>query len=149
VPEARLLLVGDGPERARLEEHAAKRLNGRARFLGSLPRERALRIVAGSAAAILSSDWENLPHSAVEALAVGTPVVATSVGGVPEVVTDGVEGLLVPPGRPDELAAAARRVLEEPGLRERLAEGARARAAELSSDAVYTRLERILEEASA
>jgi glycosyltransferase involved in cell wall biosynthesis len=149
VPEARLLLVGDGPERARLERHAAERLNGRARFLGALPRERALRIVAGSEAAILSSDWENLPHAAVEAMAVGTPVVATAVGGVPEVITDGVEGLLVPPGRPDELAAAARRLLEEPGLRERLAEGARARAAELSSEAVYTRLERILEEAAA
>ena len=148
VPEARLVLVGDGPERAELERYADERLNGRCRFLGALPRGQALRIVAGSHAAILSSAWENLPHAAVEALAVGTPVVATAVGGVPEVVSDGVEGLLVEPGRPDQLAAAARRLIEEPGLRERLAEGARARAAELSAEAVYTRLERILEEAA-
>ena len=93
---------------------------------------------------MLSSDWENLPHSAVEALSVGVPVVATAVGGVPEVVHDGENGLLVAPGRPDALAAALTRILEEPGLRERLAAGAKPSVAALSSDKVYGTLEEIL-----
>jgi glycosyltransferase involved in cell wall biosynthesis len=139
------VIVGDGPERAELERRAA---SGRVEFLGRRSRDEALAIVAGATAAVLSSDWENLPHSAVEALSLGVPVVATSVGGVPEVVRDGENGLLVRPGSPDELAAALSRVLEEPGLRERLAAGARPSVAGLSSDEVYGTLEQILEGAT-
>ena len=76
------------------------------------------------------------------------PVVATAVGGVPEVVHDGENGLLVPPGRPDELAAALRRVLEEDGLRDRLAAAAKPSVAAISSDAIYGRLEALLAEAA-
>jgi glycosyltransferase involved in cell wall biosynthesis len=61
----------------------------------------------------------------MEAFALGTPVVATAVGELPAVVDDGVDGLLVPPGRPDQLAAALRRLVEHPDLRMRLAEAAR------------------------
>jgi glycosyltransferase involved in cell wall biosynthesis len=149
VPAARLVVVGDGPERAELERHAASAANGRIEFRGALSRDEALGFVAGATAAVLSSDWENLPHAAVEALSVGVPVVATAVGGVPEVVHHGENGLLVPPGRPDELAAALTRVLEERDLRDRLAAGARPSVARLSSDEVYTRLESLLAEAAA
>ena len=97
---------------------------------------------------MLSSDYENLPHSAVEALSVGVPVVSTAVGGVPEVVTDGENGLLVAPGDPDVLAAALRRILEEPGLRDRLAAAAKPSVAALSSDVVYGKLEALLTEAA-
>ena len=61
---------------------------------------------------MLSSDWENFPHAAVEALALGTPLIATAVGGVPEIVVDGVNGLLVPPGAPAALAEAIGRFLD-------------------------------------
>ncbi len=150
VPEARLLVVGDGPERAELEARARSLgLDGRVRFAGSKPREEVLRALAGAQAAVLSSDWENFPHAAVEALAVGTPVVATSVGGVPELVRDGVNGLLVPPGAPDALAAALRRMLDSPELGERLQAAARRSVAELGRDRVYGRLETILAEAVA
>ena len=71
-----------------------------------------LRILYAADAALLSSRWENFPHLVVEALAVGTPVIATAVGGVPEVVRDGENGLLVPAGDPDALAAAIRRLLD-------------------------------------
>jgi glycosyltransferase involved in cell wall biosynthesis len=149
VPEARLLLVGDGPERSALERAASESAAPeRIRFLGARSRDDSLRIVAGACAALLSSDWENLPHSAVEALSVGVPVVSTAVGGVPEVVKDGENGLLVPPGRPEELAAALRRVLDEPGLRERLAAGAKPSVEAISSDAIYSRLEKLLAEAA-
>ena len=76
------------------------------------------------------------------------PVVATAVGGVPEVVRDGENGLLVPPGGPEELAAAMRRVLEEPGLRERLAAAAKPSVEAISSEAIYGRLEALLAEAA-
>ena len=117
-------------------------------FRGALSRDEALRIIAGADAGLLSSDWENLPHAVVEALSVGVPVVSTAVGGVPEVVHDGVNGLLVPPGRPDELASAIRRVLEEPGLRERLAAAAKPSVEAISSEAIYGRLEALLAEAA-
>lgn len=149
VPEARLVLVGDGPDRADLERLAATSpAAGRIGFRGSLPREDALRVVAGATAGLLSSAWENLPHSAVEALSVGVPVVATAVGGVPEVVHNGENGLLVSPGSPTELAAAMRRILEEPGLRDRLAAAAKPSIEELSSEAIYGRLEVLLAEAA-
>lgn len=144
VEGARLVVVGDGPDRAELERLAGDRVELR----GALPRDDALRVVAGATAALLSSAWENLPHSAVEALSVGVPVVATAVGGVPEVVHDGENGLLVPPGDPEALAAAMRRMLEEPDLRDRLAAGAKPSVEAISSDAVYTRLEGLLLEAS-
>ncbi len=147
VPEAKLVLVGDGPDRMKLERFAAgSSAVGRIEFRGSLPRDEALRVMAGAEAGLLSSAWENLPHSVVEALAVGVPVVATAVGGVPEIVHDGENGLLVPPGRPKELAGAIRRMLEEDGLRDRLAAAAKPSVEAISSEAIYGRLEALLAE---
>jgi glycosyltransferase involved in cell wall biosynthesis len=147
LPEARLVLVGDGPERGDLERRvAAAGLDGRVVFAGARPRAEVLRFLAGAHAALLPSAWENLPHAALEALATGTPVVATAVGGVPEVVHDGENGLLVEPRSPELLAAAMRRVLNEGGLRDRLAAGAAASVGHLSRDVVYGRLEELLAE---
>jgi glycosyltransferase involved in cell wall biosynthesis len=149
VPEARLLLVGDGPEREELERHAAASgVNGRVTFLGARSREEVVRTLAGAHAALLPSAWENLPHAAVEALAVGTPVVATAVGGVPEVVHDGENGLLVPPGSPARLAEAMRSVLDDQ-LRARLAAAAAPSVEQLSRERVYGRLEELLLAAAA
>src|SRR6187431_1214084 len=94
-------------------------LAGRLRFLGSVPRETVLRLFRAADASVLPSAWENFPHTVVEALAVGCPVIASAVGGVPEVVRDGENGLLVPPGDPVALGAAISRFFAEPGLRER------------------------------
>ncbi len=145
VPGARLLVIGDGPDRERLE-HLVRSSGSadRIAFLGVRPRAEALAIVAGCDAALLTSAWENFPHAAVEALSVGVPVVSTAVGGVPEVVHDGVNGLLVPPGSVDAVAVALTRTLEEPGLRDRLAAAARPSVSHLSVDALYGRLEQVL-----
>ncbi len=140
-----LLVAGDGEERARLEALVRDRgLDARVRFLGAQTRGRVLQILRAADVAVLPSRWENFPHVVVEALSVGTPVVASAVGGVPEVVEDGVNGLLVPAGDPEALAAAVRRVLDEPGLRERLAAAGPGSVEAYAPERVYGRLEQIL-----
>lgn len=149
LPGATLALLGDGPERERLERLARELgLGERTQFLGAGGREDVLRLSRAADAVVLSSTWENLPHTVVEALSVGTPVVATSVGGVPEVVEDGVNGLLVPPGDVEALAEALRRVTEEPGLRDRLAAAAAPSVAHLREPEVLARIESVIAEAA-
>jgi glycosyltransferase involved in cell wall biosynthesis len=141
-----LVVLGDGPERASLERRAGELgLDGRVRFLGSAARSDVLRLFRGCDAALLSSAWENFPHTVVEALAVGTPVLATAVGGVPEVVHDGENGLLVPPGDPVALGEAIARFFAEPGLRERLAAAAAPSVAPLAEEHLLAEVEAELE----
>jgi glycosyltransferase involved in cell wall biosynthesis len=135
-----LLVAGDGPERDEMERLAPDST----RFLGPLPRDEVLRLFRAADASLLSSTWENFPHSVVESLAVGTPVIATTVGGVPEVVTDGENGLLVPAGDEVALAAAIERFYGERGLRERLAAAAVASVAGFGKDETLARLEAVL-----
>ncbi|GIU93845.1 MAG: glycosyl transferase family 1 [Gaiellaceae bacterium] len=144
-----LVVAGDGPE---LEEARAEaqrlRLDDRVRFLGALDRQGVLTLFRAADASLISSTWENFPHTVVESLAVGTPVVATAVGGVAEIVRDGENGLLAPPGDVEALARAIRRIVADPMLRERLAACAPASVAELAPERVYGRLEEILREAA-
>lgn len=145
VPEVDLALAGDGDERGALEARAHELgLDGRVRFLGSLPREDVLALFRRADAALLSSAWENFPHTLVEALAVGTPAIATDVGGVGEIVSDGANGLLVAPGDPAALAAVIRRFLADGELRARLAAAAAPSAERFSPARIYGRLEEIL-----
>lgn len=147
---ATLLVVGDGPDRDELERTARDLgLAERARFLGAQPRERVLEHFRAADAAVLSSSWENFPHTVVEALAVGAPVVATAVGGVPEAVEDGVNGLLVPPGDERAFEAALRRVADDDALRARLAAAAAPSVEQFAPERVYGRLEQLLREAAA
>jgi glycosyltransferase involved in cell wall biosynthesis len=145
-----LVVAGDGPDLARLRrESSARGLDGRVSFVGPLDRAGVLTLFRAADASLLSSSWENFPHTIVEALAVGTPVIATSVGGVREIVREGENGLLVPPGDAEALAGAIRRLVDEAGLRERLAGGAAGSVDHLRPEEVYARLEAILLEAAA
>ena len=135
-----LLVAGEGEERAALESLAGERV----RFLGALPRERVLELFAAADASVLSSSWENFPHAVVEALAVGTPVIATRVGGVPEVVEDGVNGLLVPPGDAAALAEAVRQFFADGALRGRLRAAAAPSVERFAPDTIVDALERTL-----
>ena len=149
VPEVTLTVAGDGPDRGALERRASELgLVERVRFLGPLPREGVLRLFGAADASLLPSAWENFPHTVVEALAVGTPVIASAVGGVPEVVRDGENGLLVPPGNPDALAAAIRRFFAGDELRRTLADAAAASVASYTEEAVFSQIEKKLAEAA-
>jgi glycosyltransferase involved in cell wall biosynthesis len=145
-----LLVVGDGPDRPRLERLAAELgVADDVRFLGAQPRERVLELLRAADGAVLTSDWENFPHTVVEALAVGTPVVATAVGGVPEVVHDGENGLLVPPGDRDAFAEAIRRFVDDDGLRARLAAAAALSVEPYAAELLFARVEEELARAAA
>jgi glycosyltransferase involved in cell wall biosynthesis len=131
-----LLVAGEGDS----PPPAGKRV----RLLGPLPRRRTLELFAAADATVLASTWENFPHGVVESLAVGTPVIATAVGGVPEIVEDGVNGLLVPPADADALAAALRRYLDDAELQARLRAAAVSSVERFRPEHVYATLESIL-----
>jgi glycosyltransferase involved in cell wall biosynthesis len=113
VPDATLLLAGDGADRAALERRAAP-LGDRVRFLGV--RRDVGRLLDAADLVVLPSDREGLPMAVLEALAAGVPVVASAVGGIRQLGGDAVE--LVAPHRADALAAGVRRVLDDPARRE-------------------------------
>jgi glycosyltransferase involved in cell wall biosynthesis len=137
-----LTLLGDGPERPSLDAQVAARgLGDRVRFLGGGSRDDVLALFRAADGSLLSSAWENFPHTVVEALAVGTPIIATAVGGVPEIVRDGENGLLVPPHDVGALAAAIERFAEDAGLRGRLAEAAVASVVGYAPDVLLARVE--------
>jgi glycosyltransferase involved in cell wall biosynthesis len=126
-PSLRLAVVGDGLERGNLEARAASLgIAERVRFAGRQPHQPSCHWAFG--VSVLSSRGEGFPNSIVEAMAAARPIVATDVGGVPDAVTHGTTGLLVPAGDPRALADAMLRVLSDPGLARRLA-GAAQRAA--------------------
>lgn len=141
----RLVIAGEGPDRGPLEEEARQLgIAGRVTFLGAQPREQILELFAAADAAILSSSWENFPHTVVESLAVGTPVLAMEAGGVAEVVQDGVNGILVPAGDTPALAEAVRRYFGDAGLRERLRKAAADSVAGYAPERVFAQLEETL-----
>ncbi|HEY1369740.1 MAG TPA: glycosyltransferase family 4 protein [Gaiellaceae bacterium] len=144
-----LVIAGEGDEREPLERRAREiGVSDRVRFIGPQSRERVVRLFRAADAAILSSSWENFPHTVVEALAAGTPVLATATGGVAEVVRDGDNGLLVPPGDSEALAAAVRRFFDEPELRERLRAAAAPSVADYAPERVFASLEQTLAKAT-
>ncbi|MFD1588586.1 glycosyltransferase family 4 protein [Halorientalis brevis] len=138
-----LLVAGDGPERSRLE----RTYGAAATFLGSVPYEQIPALYHEFDALVLPSHTEGLPRVVLEAQATATPVVATRVGGVPEVVRDGQTGLLCEARDPAGLAAALDRLAADDAERARLGrEGRAAVEGEFSWTELYERYERFLEQ---
>ena len=125
-----LVLMGrDWGERPRLESQAhALGLDGEVQFLGHVDSSAAYRgVIRGARALVLPSEWEAFGLVLLEAMAAGTPIIATGVGGVPDVLDSGRAGRLVPYGDPDRLAAALRSVVEDSRETERLRAAGRER----------------------
>ncbi|MBI2822074.1 MAG: glycosyltransferase family 4 protein [Acidobacteria bacterium] len=115
-PATRLVLVGDGPQRPLLERQAAELgISGEVRFVGF--QEEVASFLRGFDIFVLPSLSEGLSSSILAAMAVSLPVVASNVGGIPELVLPGTTGLLVPPGEARELAGALEHLADHPGLR--------------------------------
>ena len=123
-----VLIAGNGTLRQALEaEAAALGVSGYTRFLGFVPNP--AEIMALLDVVVISSVWEPFGMVAAEAMSVGRAVVASRVGGLPEVVADGESGLLAPPGEPAALAQTVDRLLADPALRARLAAAGQRRVA--------------------
>lgn len=125
LPMAKLTVIGDGPELTSLMAFAVDRgVVDHITFAGTLPHDDVLRIMARSDALVLASDVEGFPHVALEALACGLPIVAPAVGGLAEILQDGVNGVVLPDPSPAELATTFSRLLEQPELLRSLSDGA-------------------------
>jgi glycosyltransferase involved in cell wall biosynthesis len=143
--EARFVLIGRGP----LEDEVRRQVNrmgldGSVAVLGY--RQDAVRLTGAFDVFVLPSLYEGLPIALLEAMALERPVVATRVGGTPEVVTDGVDGLLVPGGDPRALAERIVRLIDDVSLRTRLGRAAGERARRFDIRPAVRRMEQVYEE---
>jgi glycosyltransferase involved in cell wall biosynthesis len=144
--KGRIVAVGQGPLEAEMRaRHAELDLGDRVLLLGQ--RSDAVRVLAASDVFTMASDNEGLPVALMEALALGLPVAMTKVGGIPDAVTDGVEGLLVPPKQPAALADAIEAITTDDARRAQMAAAARAtgerfdiRVAVARTEQIYRRL---------
>jgi glycogen(starch) synthase len=146
-PGVEALLIG--PDPGTVTEHvrqAVAPVADRVRFVGELPREQALAIVARGAVAVFPSHWESFGYVALEAMALGVPVVATRAGGLAELVEDGRTGLLVPPRDADTLAEALLARLASPD--QHVVEAAKEAARAYDVDAVVGELEALYDRAA-
>lgn len=144
---ARLLLVGDGPERSRIEKRCRESgICDRISFIGNLPAVE--EILVGADLFLLPSETESFGLAALEALSCEVPVIATEVGGLPEVVAHGEDGFLLPLGDVDGMAAAALELLQDEPRRLAFGEEGRRQAlARFSEDEVVERYRAVYQRA--
>jgi glycosyltransferase involved in cell wall biosynthesis len=144
IPEVRLEVAGDG-ETERLARRASELgIRAHVHLPGWIDAKRRDELLARATVFVLPSHAEGLPLAVLEAMSAGCAVVASSVGGIPDVITDGVDGILVPARDPKALAAALRRVLTDPATGTRLGSNARATvAAKYSPERAMERLENL------
>jgi glycosyltransferase involved in cell wall biosynthesis len=119
-PELVGLIAGEGPDRPAVKRAGAS--VGEVQLLGH--RDDVPRLMCAADIFVLVSDFEAVPMAILEAMAVGLPVVATSVGGIPDLITDGEAGLLVPPRDPAAIAASLAMLAGDPALRASLGSAA-------------------------
>lgn len=145
-----LVMVGDGPERKRLEQLSkASNAGDRILFLGQRSRSEVWGILARCDIFVLNSSYEGLPHVLLEAMTLALPVIATRVGGVPEIVEDGKDGILIAPGSLRGLSKALKQLAGSSRLREALGRAAQRKAALFGSDVMSERTEKVLKDALA
>jgi glycosyltransferase involved in cell wall biosynthesis len=145
VPDVRFVAVGRGPLESELRASARELgLADQFELLGH--RKDAIEVMSAFDVFCLPSRHEGLPISLMEALALGLPVVATRAGGIDELVTDDREALLVPPGCPDDLAAALITVLRDGSRRSEMARYARAKGASVEVGNTVDEIEAVYRE---
>jgi len=140
--DVRLLVAGDGPELPRLRQLAAG-LGDRVQFLGYTPRDRLYLMMQAADYFALYSGYEGLPHTVLEALRVGTPVIASDKGGNPEVLRHGENGLLVAYVDTEALSAALHEAFQ-PGTRAALAANTQQDMAQFSFETMVEQTDTVL-----
>jgi glycosyltransferase involved in cell wall biosynthesis len=143
-PSAQVLLVGDGPEQLALEREAKRiGVGDRLRFEGFVAHERLPAVLAHADLLVLPSLYEELGTVLLEAMQAGLPVVASKTGGIPDVIEDGVNGMLVAPGDPEALARAIDRLVADRDLARQLSERAKERAKDYDWEVLAERALRV------
>jgi L-malate glycosyltransferase len=144
-PNAQLTMIGRDKKDGSLEETeraaAALRVQGRLAFPGAVPNHDVPTWLAAADVFLNTTDVDNAPVSVLEAMAAGLCIVSTNVGGIPHLLEDGCDALLVPPRDPEAMAQAVRRILTEPGLAAVLSQNARAKAENLDWSVVLPQWE--------
>ena len=132
-----LMIVGDGPARESLDKYSRELgLQDKVIFTGY--RHDIPRMLAAMDIFVLPSLVEGIPVSLLEAMAMEKPIVASRVGGIPEVIQDGIDGILVTPASPDDLSTAIMNILKDKGLRDSLGSAARKTSVEQFSIQAWT-----------
>ncbi len=151
IDKGRLLIVGQGPEEENLKRLTAELGARRVEFTGYKSGAELTRILAESQFVVLPSRWyENLPFAVMEAFASSKAVVASAIGGIPEMVDDGVNGFLFPMGNVDALAGRLEKMIADRDLREEMGRRAREKAEKLyGRDGHYERIMAIYREVTA
>ena len=145
LPQAYLIVMGAGDELPRLAALAGELgVAARVIFLGEVAD--VAEVLAATDVFVFTSLYEGLPNAVLEAMAAGLPVVTTAVGGIPEVVTDGETGFLVPSRRPDELARRISELARDPELRRRLGERAKKKAGEFTMERMVQAYQELYEQ---
>ena len=143
IPDAKLILVGDGVERSRLEGLSKKLdLNGCIQFVGQVQQERIPTLLQQADLFALPSLSEGFPVVILEAMATGLPIVATNVGGIPDILEEGVDGYLVNAKRPAEVADRMLVLLRNDKLREEISVNNREKAKLYTWDIVAGKVEK-------
>jgi glycosyltransferase involved in cell wall biosynthesis len=143
--DVHLHIAGEGDMGERWEALAAELdVTDRAHFLGNVPHSDIPMWIRAADVFVLNSEYEGLSHTLLEVSALGTAVVCTGVCGNPEVVEDGVNGLLVPPKDDVALSAALARLLDDAELREALSAAGRGKAEGFTQAATFPRVEEVL-----
>jgi glycogen synthase len=143
-PCAQVLLVGDGPERKALERETERLgVGDRLHFVGFVTHDRLPAAMAHADVLVLPSLYEELGTVLLEAMQAGLPIVASETGGILDVIEDGVNGLLVPPGDPEALARGIDRILSDGDLARRLSEGAQERGKDYDWEVLAERVLRV------
>jgi len=147
-PECRLFMgggdKGDGSLQRTEELAKALGIAGSVEFSGKIASSEVPDWLQGGDVFINTTNVDNAPVSVIEAMACGLCVVSTNVGGIPCLLDDGKDALLVPPDDPEAMAAAIRRILTEPGLSERLSKNARRKAEQFDWSSMLPRWEELL-----
>jgi glycosyltransferase involved in cell wall biosynthesis len=143
--DVHLLVAGEGDMEAAWKALARDLgLAQRVHFLGNVPHAKIPLYIRAAQVFVLNSEYEGLSHTLIEVLSLGTPIVASRVCGNPEVVEDGLNGLLVDPRRPGEVHAAIEKLLGDRDLRERMVRAGLERQSRFQRGATFAEVEAVL-----
>jgi len=145
IPHVELLVLGDGPERVNLEGLAESLGLDNVKFLGKVPHEQVWRHLLSSSIFVLPSLSEGLPRALLEAMACGLFIIASNVGGIPDVVRDGWNGILVDPNNPKALREAIERAMRDKRMTEIVGERNRLEVEAFTLEKVAERQFRFIE----